>query len=460
VQLINALNDSHLWAESYDRKLIDVFQVESDVAQKIAAALEAKLTGREKSDISSVGTQNPQAYEAYLRGVAIFGGSEYDSGQRAAQALEKAVGLDPDFAAAWAVLARIQAFNYFSLDHTETARVGALKALETALRLQPELAETKMAKGYYEYYAMRDYDAARHTFEQLRSQWPNNAEAVATLGYIALRQGRWNEGREYIDEAIALNPRDLDLREDAAYARLGVRDFRGTLGTIDQALAIWPGDTNLIALKARVYQQLGQLDQADALLSRLHPRAKDIPTLSTIYYQAMLRRDSGRTITLLRTLSDPQNSVPPALHALSHLHIWLGELERLSGNISEAQASFAQARDGLEKELTQQPENPHLLSLLAQTLTGLGEREAALREADRAVELFPSSRDARTGPEYEEVRARVQSRFGDRDGAIPALKHLLETPYPEPLTPALLRLDPDFDPLRSDPRFQELCKDK
>src|SRR5439155_1807572 len=150
VQLINAANDSHLWAETYDRKLIDVFQVESDVAQKIAAALEAKLTGREKNDISSVGTKNSQAYDAYLRALAVYREYDYDSLQRASQALEQAVGLDPDFAAAWALLAKIQALTYFEgYDKTEASRVAARKASETALRLQPELAEAQMAKGFY-----------------------------------------------------------------------------------------------------------------------------------------------------------------------------------------------------------------------------------------------------------------------------------------------------------------------
>jgi tetratricopeptide (TPR) repeat protein len=286
---------------------------------------------------------------------------------------------------------------------------------------------------------------------------------VETLGYIALRQGRWNEGREYIDDAIALNPRDLHLRKQAAHARSGVRDFPAALRTIDQALAIWPEDPGLIADKASVHQALGQLDQADALLNRLQPRATDVSAVGSIYDQAMLRRDPAATITLLRTLTDPPNSLPPMLQALYHLY--LGELEQLSGNINEARTSFTQAREELEKELKQQPQNPPLVSLIALTLAGLGERERAQREADRAVELLPSAKDARTGPAYEEIRARIQARFGDGSRAIPTLKHLLDIPYSAryrgpPLTPALLRLDPDFDPIRGDPRFQELCKDK
>jgi tetratricopeptide (TPR) repeat protein len=463
VNLIRADSDSHLWAESYDRKLLDVFQVESDVAQKIAAALEAKLTGREKKDISSVGTQNPQAYDSYLRALGVYREYNYDSLQIALQALEEAVSADPDFAAAWALLARMRTVAYFwGFDQTEVGRAAAGKALETALHLQPELAEAQLANGFYEYLVVRDYDAARRTLEQLRSRWPNNVDVLYTLGFIALRQGRWEQGRQYLDDAIALNPRDLFLRKQAAYVRIDMRDFPAALRAVDQALAIWPDDTNLIGIKAQVYQALGQLDQAGTLLNPLRPQETDLEAITAMVCQAVLRREPAATINLVQTLPNPPNSSPPTLRAAYHLG--LGDLERLSGNINEAQAIFTQAREELEKELKQQPQNPRLVSLLAKTLAGLGQREAALREADRAVELLPSPRDARTGPEYEEIRARIQARFGDGNRAIPALKHLLETPYSSwnglALTPALLRIDPDFDQLRSDPRFQELCKDK
>jgi len=463
VQLVKALTDSEVWADTFDRKLTDIFSVESDVAQKIATALEAGLTGREKSEISSVGTQNAQAYEAYLRGLTGYRRFDYDSLQRAEQALEEAVRVDVGFAGAWALLAKIRALTYFQgYEKTEANRIAARKAVETAIRLQPELAEAQMAKGFYEYWVVGDYDAARRTLEQLRSRWPNNACIIETLGLIALRQGRWKEGREYIDDAIALNPRDLDLRKDAAYARCSTRDFSATLRTIDQALAIWPDDTNLIGIKAGVYQALGQLDQADALLSGLHAEAKDVDAIGPIWYQAMLRRDPVATISLFRTLTDQQNSLPPMLHTSYQLA--LAELERLSGDANEARANFIHAREMLQKELKQQPQNALLTSFLAQALAGLGEREAALQEADRAVGLLPSSRDAKSGPFYESTRARIQARFGDANRAIPVLRHLLATsysPWVRPLlTPALLRLDPDFDQLRSDPRFQELCKDK
>jgi serine/threonine protein kinase len=466
VQLIKASNHSHLWAETFDRKLTDIFSVESDVAQKIASALEAKLTGEEKNDISSIGTRNPEAYDAYLRALALVHfESDYEALERALHTLKEAVELDANFAAAWALLARIQAQAYsWGTEHTQADRVTATKALETALRLQPELAEVQMAQGYYQYYILRDWNAARQTFELLRRRWPNNADIVTTLGLIAEYQGRWEEALKYHDNAIALSPRDLDLRMQACFVRYSVHDFTAELRRLDQVLTIWPDNTNAILEKVGVYQVLGQLDQAEALLSRV--QTEDVLTKNgglgkRIYNQALLSRDPAaiaRAISLLRKHTDPPNSLLPLVHA--HGRNSLGRLEQLSGQTKEARAHFTEAREEFEQQLKEQEQHPSLLQGLAEALAGLGEREAALREADLLVERVPSSTDAINGPACEEHRARIQARFGDADHAIPTLKYLLKTVYGRVITPALLRLDPDFDPLRGDPRFQELCKDK
>jgi TolB-like protein/tetratricopeptide (TPR) repeat protein len=461
-QLINALNDSHLWAETYDRKLVDVFQVESDVAEKIASALEAKLTGVEKHEIAMVATRNPQAYDAYLQALAIYHEDNYDARRRTLKALEEAVRLDPDFAAAWALLARMETFTYSKDDKTAGRAVAARTALETTLRLNPNLAEAQMAKGFYEDRVSADYDLARRTFEELQPRWPNNADIVEALGGIALVQGDRKNGRTYLGAAIALNPRDLVLRREAAYVRMGDREFFEALRVIDQALEIAPDDPNLFAVKAEVYQALGELDKADTLLGQLHPRARDPDANLTIWYQAVLRRGRGPAIGLFRDLSAPSNSLPARLQ--SYIVCGLAELERLSGEAEAARADYTQARALIEAKLKEQPDNPWLISVLAQACAGLGERDVALREADHAVNLAKSSRDTSALPFHEEIRARIQARLGDIEDAITNLQHLLSIPYRgpfgPPLTPALLRLDPYFDEIRSDARFQELCKDK
>jgi TolB-like protein/Tfp pilus assembly protein PilF len=462
VQLIKAATDAHLWAETYDRKLIDVFQAESDVAEKIASTLEAKLSGVEKHEIAVVGTKNPQAYDAYLRALAIYHDDNYDARLRSLHALEEAVRIDPDFVAAWALLARMEAFTYSREDKTTGRAIAAKTALETALRLQPDVAEAQMAKGFYEERVLADYDSARHTFEALQPRWPNNAEIAEALGGIALVQGDRKKGRDYLDAAITLNPRDVVLRKEAAYVRMGDRDFDAALRLTDQALEIAPDDPNLFGLKAEVYQALGRLDEADALLSQLHPRARNQIAVLTIWYQAVLRRGHGPTISLLRELSAPSNSLPTRLEGV--YLVGLGELERLTGDLDRAKADYNQARVLLEGQLKEQPDNPWTISGLAQAYAGLGDREAALREADHAVNLVRSSRDASLGPFHEEIRARIQARFGETDAATANLRHLLtipyDGPYGPPLTPALLRLDPYFDPIRNDLRFQELCKNR
>jgi TolB-like protein/Flp pilus assembly protein TadD len=462
VQLIDALNDSHLWAETYDRKLVDIFQVETDVAQKIASSLEAKLTGREKKDIAAVSTTNLQAYDVYLRALAIYHEDNYDARIRSLQALEEAVRIDPDFAAAWALLARMEALTYSKDDKTAGRAVAARTALETALRLQPDLPESQMAKGFYEEWVLNDYDSARRTFEALRSRWPNNADITEALGGIALVQGDRKNGRKYLEASIALNPRDLVLRRQAAYVRMGDRDFAAALRVVDQALDIAPDDPNLFGVKAQIYQALGQLDQADALLSQLHPQARNQDANLTIWYQAVLRRGRGPAISLFRDLSAPSNSLPARLQ--SYILCGLGELERIRGEADAAKADYTQARALIEAKLKEQPDNPWLISVLAQACAGLGEHDVALREADHAVNLVRSSRDTSAAPFHEEIRARIQARFGDANAATANLQHLLSIAYRgafgPPLTPALLRLDPYFDEIRSDARFQDLCRDK
>jgi TolB-like protein/Tfp pilus assembly protein PilF len=462
VQLIDVRNDSHIWAETFDRKISDVFQVESDVAEKIATSLEAKLTGVEKHDIASVGTGSSQAYDQYLRALASYHEDNYDARMRSLQALEEAVRIDPNFAAAWALLARMEAATYSSSDKTAGRAVAARTALETALRLQPNLAEAQMAKGFYEERVLADYDSARRTFGTLHSRWPNNVDITEALGGIALVQGDRKSGRSYLDAAIGLNPRDLVLRREAAYVRMGDRDFAAALRVIDQALEISPDDSNLFGVKAEVYQALGQLDEADKLLNRLNPRARNQDAVLTIWYQAMLRRGHGPASNLMRALSDPSQSLPVRLQSV--YLIGLGELERLRGEAKPAEADYTQARALLEAQLKEQPDNPWTISALAQACAGLGDREVALREADRAVNLVVSSRDASITPFHEEIRARIQARFGDVKAATANLQHLLNIsyrgPFGPPLTRALLQLDPYFDGIRSDPRFQELCKEQ
>jgi TolB-like protein/Tfp pilus assembly protein PilF len=466
VQLLNAQTDSHLWAETYDRKLTDIFSVESEIAKGIAESLQAKLTGREEQALAVKPTNNPEAYDAYLRGLAFEARSmSFDRPMKAVDSYERAVQLDPNFALAWAGLSRAHAFVYFiRLDTADARRDAAKHALENAQKLEPNSPETLLALGYYQYCVLRDYGLAKTTFARLGKMLPNSSEVPKALGYIARREGNWDESIGYFEQALALDPCNVELLIEAAWTHTGLRQFSAALKLYDRALDITPNDPARMAEKAGIYQAEGDLQEAAKLLSEVNAQTPSSTAFIIKITELRLERNLGEAIRLLEARL-AQFRYASEIEKINN-QLWLALTQRLNGDTAGANVTAAQARSMLESLCKNQPDNALLVAGLSLANAVLGEKELALKEAERAIMLSPSIKDRVQGPAYEEILALVETMVGENSRAISTLTRLLQTPYnsliylPAPITPAFLRLDPLWDPLRGDPAFQKLCEEK
>src|SRR5437016_2953674 len=399
VQLIKATNDSQLWADTFDRKLTDIFSVESEVAKGIAEQLRAHLSSREEQEIAARPTDNVEAYDAYLRGLAYTLKSSTPANALGAQKyLKEAVRLDPKFALSWALLSYADARGYLtlSLQPTVALREEARQAAETALTLQPNLGEAVVANGYYHYSCLKDYDTAVRYFEQARPLLPNSSRIPESLAYVARRRGQWDQSEAYFNEAERLDPRNVSLLTQHALSYISLRRFPEALRKLDQVLDIMPDDVDTLVNKAAIAQAEGDLPRASALLAPLHPAADDAGALETQVYQAILERHPAPIIPRLKEILTKPD---PALGPINGvLRFWLGWAQEVAGDHAAAQETRRQARSELESFLKEQPENYFLIGYLALTNMGSGDKAAALTLSERAAAVMPIETDALDGP--------------------------------------------------------------
>ncbi len=453
VQLIDALTDRHIWVQNYDRTLADSITLQDELATEIAAALGATLSPQEKARVEAKPTNNPAAYDAYLRGRAFAGGSQYDKSnvERTILSYQEAVKLDPSFVLAWARLSHEQSGSYWLGHDPSPARLAAAKdAADHALALNPDLAETHLAFGYYRYYGQRDFAGALTEFQQAEKGLPNNVDVIKAIAFIQRRLGHWDEAIAGLRRAIELDPREINAYHALAVTYSALRRFPEDLATVDRILAWEPAYEPALFVKARALWATGDLHAVEPLLANpgISPFDRGVQALFQRRYAAAIEIFSS-AVTAVTTGYKPSDK------------LLIGLSQQRAGDVAAARATYEKAVQNFRRELEQvapgSPAEAGLHAKLGLAYAGLGESASAIAEGQKAMAMNPTSKDPMEGPAQEESMADIYALLGDADHAIPILKRLLQIPYGFAITPALLRLDPIWDQIRNDPRFQELA---
>jgi TolB-like protein/Tfp pilus assembly protein PilF len=457
VQLISADTDEHLWAEDYDRELTDVFAIQTDLAQKIAEALQAKLSPGEKSRMERKPTENGEAYLAFVQAQNLSCAFEdLEKLKQSEQLYARAIELDPNFALAIARYSQLESWFLHDIDRTPERRDKARALAERALQLQPDLPEAHLALGFVYYYGDNNYDAALREFEIAQRGLPNESEVYLAIGAIERRQGKWAESTANLEKAASLNPKDTWPLQNLSFNYQMLRDFRKANQTIDRALALDPKGFSLLEVKSKLAivenGDFGVAERAlDALQSANISNAEKLKAASARADIFLLERKYQEGLQAAENLPDDQVAAFPG--HLSSKYYYIGFARKALRDETGAQVAFLKAKNTLQEQLKRTPDSPDIHIQLAKMLAFLGEKDSALAEAQRATELVPQS-DAFGGPEIMSGVAEVYAILGENDRAIEVLERLLSRP--SGVTAQVLKINPIWDPLRSDPRFQAL----
>jgi TolB-like protein/Tfp pilus assembly protein PilF len=458
VQLIDAANDEHIWANNYDRDLNDVFAIQTDLAKEIAGALRAKLSPSEKAQLERKPTENGEAYLAFVQAHNLQNAVE-DLGKlkQSEQLYARAIELDPRFALAIARYSQLESWIVHTFERTTERREKARALAQRALQLQPDLPEAHLAMGFSLYYGDNDFEGALKEFEIAQRDLPNEAEGYLALGSIQRRLGKWPESNASLEKAASLDPKDSWVLQNLALSYQTLRDFDAANKTIDRGLEVNPDGLGLWEIKSKLaIAEKGDLSVAE----RAFQAVKSIPMNN----EEKLRIAGGRLDVFLlerryqealhEAESLPDGFLAGIPAALCGKYYLLGFARKALHDEAGARAAFLKAKDLVEAQLKKSPDSPDLRIQLAKVLAYLGEKDAALTEARRATEILPESKDAFGGPEITAGVAEVCGIVGENARAIELLDGLLARP--SPVTVALLKLSPAWDPLRKDPRFQAL----
>ena len=458
VQLIDATTDEHIWANDYDRDLTDVFAIQTDLAQKITDALQAKLSPAEQSRMERKPTENGEAYLAFVQAHNLQGALEdFGKLKQSEQMYERAIQLDPNFALALACYSQLQSWIVHTFDPTRERREKARTLAERALQLQSDLPETHLALGYSYYYGDNNYDAALREFEIARQGLPNESDAYLAIGAIQRRQGKWAESTANLEKAVSLNPKDIWPLQNLTFNYGMLRNYDAANKTIDRALALDPNALGPWEVKSKLaIAEKGDFSVAEKGFTAV----KSIPMNN----QEKLRIAGARADVFLlerkykeglrEAESLPDDLLAPIPAALCGKYYLIGFARKALQDESGAGAALLKAKDLVEAQLKESPDAADMHVQLAKVLAYLGDKDAALAEARRASELLPESKDAFGGPEIAAGVAEVHAILGDNGRAIEILDGLLGRP--STVTVQGLKVNPIWDPLRTDPRFQAL----
>jgi TolB-like protein/Flp pilus assembly protein TadD len=455
VQLINASNDEHIWAEDYDRDLTDVFAIQTDLARRIASALQAKLSPNEKARLDRRPTQNADAYLLFVQAHDYASQREMfsDTSLKAEPLFEQAIKLDPNFALAFAGLSMVESWLYHTSDPVPARREKARLNADEALRLQPDLPEGHLALGFSYYYGDRDYERALTEFEIARRGLPNESQAYLAIGSIQRRQGKWAESNANLEKAATLDPKNTNVLMNLCYSYMAQRDFETADKTVDRLISASPQSFQARGLKGFVaLQWKGDLSAAEKVFSSMPPETD--PGLMTLarFWILRLKRNFPEALQVLQQFGGEtlhNTTTGPSPKAFLE-----GEIYLLQGDEAKARTALEHALVVSDELLRAAPADPARHGQHGVILAALGQKQEAIAEGKRAVELLPESEDAFDGPQMTAALAQIYAWTGEFDEAFRLLDHLLVVP--NGLTVPMLKLDPTWDPLRKDPRFRAL----
>jgi TolB-like protein/Tfp pilus assembly protein PilF len=454
VQLIDATNDQHLWAEDYDGDLSDVFKIQTDLATRIASALQAKLSPTEKAQMTQRPTENGEAYLAYIQAMNLFMPEESEKLKQAEQLYHRALELDPNFALASARLSHLESWMFHSVDPSVARRTKARTLAEQALKLQPNLPEAHLALGYCYYYGDLDYDRALSEFKIAQNGLPNDPDVLLSLGAIQRRKGQWAESTAYFEKAASVNPKVGWALQNLGINYEAVRNYEAAEKIYDRGIEVAPTSFGLRGLKAKLaIAWKGDVSVAERMLANVPPDFDPEGMITEGRIGVfILERKFAEALAVLQKINGDilhgENGSPTSKGLLEGIcYFFLNDKAKV-------RESMERARVFVEQQLRENPNDAGHHAQLGTIFAALGRKEDAILEGKRATELLPESKDAFDGPGMTIQLAQIYAWTGEFDQALQLIEHSLTTPAG--ITAALLKLDPVWDPLRKDPRFQAL----